>query len=280
MFNRLDPFAGDSLDPQSLHKYLYANGDPIGFVDPSGLFGVVGVAAGSSIGASLNGLTAQIGESVAQSLGYNLATDPIGIIFDPENGILPASFFATVEKVQTFLMENPKTAGIGFVTAIVGAAVFQNRASLAAKLRHYHATVADAIVGTGRRALRTRMSKLEATGLFTRIKSPTQNIVGLQGTERQFIKTLFEKHKKTNLVVYRAKREAGTGDFVIIDASNPATPKIIALEHKLDEARGFAGDQLTPDGARLLHESGFNNVEMITANTDQFLDHLKIPVGP
>ena len=35
-FNRLDPFAGNMRDPQSLHKYAYVHGDPIGLVDPSG----------------------------------------------------------------------------------------------------------------------------------------------------------------------------------------------------------------------------------------------------
>lgn len=37
-FNRLDPFFGNSQDPQSFHKYLYVHGDPIQGVDPSGLF--------------------------------------------------------------------------------------------------------------------------------------------------------------------------------------------------------------------------------------------------
>ena len=37
-FNRLDPFAGNMSDPQSLHKYLYAHADPINGIDPSGEF--------------------------------------------------------------------------------------------------------------------------------------------------------------------------------------------------------------------------------------------------
>jgi hypothetical protein len=35
-FNRLDPFFGNLQDPQSLHKYLYVHGDPIGGIDPTG----------------------------------------------------------------------------------------------------------------------------------------------------------------------------------------------------------------------------------------------------
>jgi len=37
-FNRLDPFAGNNTDPQSLHKYLYTHGNPVMGIDPSGLF--------------------------------------------------------------------------------------------------------------------------------------------------------------------------------------------------------------------------------------------------
>jgi len=37
-FNRMDPFAGNRSDPQSLHKYLYCHANPINNVDPTGLF--------------------------------------------------------------------------------------------------------------------------------------------------------------------------------------------------------------------------------------------------
>jgi RHS repeat-associated protein len=36
-FNQSDTFKGDSFDPQSLHKYTYANCDPCNQIDPSGL---------------------------------------------------------------------------------------------------------------------------------------------------------------------------------------------------------------------------------------------------
>lgn len=35
-FNRLDPFEGNSEDPQSLHKYAYAHADPVNGIDPNG----------------------------------------------------------------------------------------------------------------------------------------------------------------------------------------------------------------------------------------------------
>ncbi len=40
-FNQRDAFAGNNDDPQSLHKYLYANCDPINVIDPSGKQGLL-----------------------------------------------------------------------------------------------------------------------------------------------------------------------------------------------------------------------------------------------
>jgi RHS repeat-associated protein len=43
-FNRIDPFAGNNKDPQSLHKYLYAHCNPINRIDPAGeMAGFTGV---------------------------------------------------------------------------------------------------------------------------------------------------------------------------------------------------------------------------------------------
>jgi len=37
-FNRLDPYSGNNLDPQSLHKYNYTNANPVNAIDPTGCF--------------------------------------------------------------------------------------------------------------------------------------------------------------------------------------------------------------------------------------------------
>ncbi len=47
-FNRLDPYAGNVQDPLSLHKYLYAHGNPVMLIDPTGEFA-------ASIGGTLVG---------------------------------------------------------------------------------------------------------------------------------------------------------------------------------------------------------------------------------
>jgi len=45
-FNRVDPYSGNYSDPQSLHKYLYAHGDPVNRIDPTGKFGIAAIAVG------------------------------------------------------------------------------------------------------------------------------------------------------------------------------------------------------------------------------------------
>ncbi len=59
-FNRMDPFAGNNQDPQSLHKYLYAHCNPINGMDPSGQmfggFSFGGLLMSMTIGAVIGGL--------------------------------------------------------------------------------------------------------------------------------------------------------------------------------------------------------------------------------
>ena len=50
-FNRIDPYAGNSSDPQSLHKYLYCHNNPINNIDPTGMFSITNVAINIAIGA-------------------------------------------------------------------------------------------------------------------------------------------------------------------------------------------------------------------------------------
>jgi RHS repeat-associated protein len=48
-FNRFDPFNGNMGDPQSLHKYAYCHGDPIGGIDPSGMMTLQSLLYGIAI---------------------------------------------------------------------------------------------------------------------------------------------------------------------------------------------------------------------------------------
>ncbi len=72
-FNRLDPFAGNTQDPLSLHKYNYAESDPVNNIDPSGLFSVAQTISVAGLTGLFNGLisggiaavTAESGQKVA-----------------------------------------------------------------------------------------------------------------------------------------------------------------------------------------------------------------------
>jgi hypothetical protein len=59
-FDRLDDFAGDFRNPQSLHKYLYVHGDPINGIDPTGRFEfLLSLFAGLALGNSLRAIETQ-----------------------------------------------------------------------------------------------------------------------------------------------------------------------------------------------------------------------------
>jgi RHS repeat-associated protein len=63
-FNQRDTFAGNNSDPQSLHKYLYANCDPVNGIDPSGQWTMTEIMV-------IVGIWAFLGAQVAQAPGPN-----------------------------------------------------------------------------------------------------------------------------------------------------------------------------------------------------------------
>ena len=58
-FTQMDTFPGMNSNPETLHKYIYANADPVGVIDPSGNTGLFGFSVAQNIGAILT--TANIG---------------------------------------------------------------------------------------------------------------------------------------------------------------------------------------------------------------------------
>jgi len=52
-FNRMDPYSGNTQDPQSLHKYLYGHANPVNNIDPSGMFTINGMTVVAAIMSTL-----------------------------------------------------------------------------------------------------------------------------------------------------------------------------------------------------------------------------------
>jgi len=72
-FTQMDTWMGINSDPITLHKYLYANADPVSFVDPTGNFGLASFSVASNIRVNLSNLQVDVGFSLLDA-----ALDPSG----------------------------------------------------------------------------------------------------------------------------------------------------------------------------------------------------------
>jgi RHS repeat-associated protein len=86
-FTQQDTYMGNNSDPVSLHKYMYANADPVTYTDPTGNMSL------ASIGASLTGFG--ILSTIAYSSGQNalsldgaMGSEFDGVLTNKEMGIL------------------------------------------------------------------------------------------------------------------------------------------------------------------------------------------------
>ncbi len=78
-FTQMDSWMGINSDPITLHKYLYANADPVNFIDPSGNISISGVMNGIGVAASL-ATAATTGHDIGTSLyGHFSGEEPIEI---------------------------------------------------------------------------------------------------------------------------------------------------------------------------------------------------------
>src|SRR6202000_539126 len=95
-FNQRDSFSGLDDDPESLHKYLYCNGDPISMHDPTGQQGsLVELMSVISIGLIVS--TIHIAPIVGLSLLTGKAPDVLGFGVFGTFKVGPADFFGGIE---------------------------------------------------------------------------------------------------------------------------------------------------------------------------------------
>ena len=101
-----DSYAGSISDPVSLHKYVYANSNPVTYSDPSGYMSMAGLAVRGAVIGALSGLIVPNAVSIIRNLVttgefksdlspmQNLANILNGVIFGALFGICAATFIA------------------------------------------------------------------------------------------------------------------------------------------------------------------------------------------
>jgi RHS repeat-associated protein len=64
-FDQADPYAGsyDASDPQSFNRYAYTQGDPVNYVDPTGLRWILPQTCSTVLGVEGGGITCSFGEA-------------------------------------------------------------------------------------------------------------------------------------------------------------------------------------------------------------------------
>jgi RHS repeat-associated protein len=70
-FLSMDSFDGNAQDPITLHKYLYANGNPVNMVDPSGYFSIGSFSAANNIRGILTNIQIDVGLSFMDAITTN-----------------------------------------------------------------------------------------------------------------------------------------------------------------------------------------------------------------
>ncbi len=112
-FTAADPFLGIQNDPSTLHKYFYANGNPVNHVDPSGLVtltnialtvavgGVLGAIAGKALTGTIKG--AAWGGAAGAILGLSFLMGPAMFIRGVIYGLLNTGFLLlSIELLKKF----------------------------------------------------------------------------------------------------------------------------------------------------------------------------------
>ncbi|HBJ34416.1 MAG TPA: hypothetical protein DDZ51_06555 [Planctomycetaceae bacterium] len=93
-FNRLDPFAGNMRDPQSLHKYAYVHGDPVQGIDPTGLFTIQGML--SSISIRVNMIQTRISKGLDVAVRIYQQLIRINVILNLTLGMMDQSLYPSI----------------------------------------------------------------------------------------------------------------------------------------------------------------------------------------
>lgn len=110
---------GDDSNPVTLHKYLYANDNPVNMIDPSGRFSLVQFATVTTIAGIL--ATTQQSSMIGQSLIANTSDPSIASATGKSNLSSYIEILSTLRKAyQSFIIsmvKGPSDTGLGGIAA-------------------------------------------------------------------------------------------------------------------------------------------------------------------
>ncbi len=148
-FLTLDVYAGNGQDPLSLHKYLYAHANPVQFIDPSGLFSIVGSISVGSIGSIISEINVSAGQSVIDSLGIEGSIDFFGQATQWVWDHLPETVKDVISGAVSFVWDHVRETAIGATFATVAMTYFRaTKSTLAGKIAKYTSNVASTLAPT------------------------------------------------------------------------------------------------------------------------------------
>jgi RHS repeat-associated protein len=112
-FFSIDSFEGSNNDPGSLHKYLYASGNPVSNVDPSGAFSIPQVIA---IGVVLSIVAAGTGYLLYDRAKWRQMIITVGVDWSSDWELHPKEMLngSEIDLVKTTAMETLRRAYTGF----------------------------------------------------------------------------------------------------------------------------------------------------------------------
>jgi RHS repeat-associated protein len=120
-FTQMDAFSGYDTDPVSLHKYLYANGSPVNYRDPSGYMSLPEETEAAQIRNTLAGIQTEVGSNLLNAAMNPAAVSAATIGWAIVANMMPPAINATRSIFSRVKWAYQGAAGRGYVRIIKGA---------------------------------------------------------------------------------------------------------------------------------------------------------------
>lgn len=178
----MDPFAGFSSDPMSLHKFLYAHGDPTNLADPSGY-----VAAYATEFAIAAGIAATLA----------LAADAILDVWAPRSESVSNGKFGVWDAVATTQLRG----------AVSSQAATQTGVAAAAASPRAHHTIPVYLCGDEPNQEKSVITHAEHVAIHAQLAAIAFVIQGAEA----YATDVVGRHRSENIVLRIARTEEGRG---------------------------------------------------------------------